>query len=113
MAYPITVVVVPVTGDIHTTTTNSADESLDTLQRIVGGYIEVFDTADGNCAVINEEGKLHGLPLNSRATHALKGNLFSGDYISGDLALIGPPTDDGESTSANLEAAQKRFGPIA
>lgn len=42
--------------------------SLEELQSIVGGYIEVVRTLDGKFMVINEEGKLKGLELNIPAT---------------------------------------------
>lgn len=47
--------------------------SLCRLQRIVGGYIEavpLWEDYMGDACVVycNEEGKLHGLPINGRAT---------------------------------------------
>jgi hypothetical protein len=42
--------------------------SLEELQALVGGYIEVVRTIDGRLMVINEMGKLEGLPLNKQAT---------------------------------------------
>lgn len=113
MSQPITVVVVPVTGDIHTKTITSPAEHLDTFQSIVEGYIEAFTLPGGNSAVINEEGKLQNLPRNIRATEALRGYLFSGDYISGNLIVVGPFTEDGEVTSADLDVAQELFGPVS
>ncbi len=49
------------------------EPSLCRLQRIVGGYIERVPEWDSHtgipCSVYcNEEGKLHGLPMNPRAT---------------------------------------------
>jgi hypothetical protein len=42
--------------------------SLEELQSIVGGYIEVVRTVDGRWMVIDEEGKLKGKELNIPAT---------------------------------------------
>lgn len=41
---------------------------LTAMQEIVGGYIEFFYLPDGICLVVNEEGKLRGLPPNFLAT---------------------------------------------
>jgi hypothetical protein len=55
----------------------SAPASIESLQAGVGGYIEYvssFDTYEGKPAIvlINEEGKLVGLPRNDTATHLWK-----------------------------------------
>lgn len=51
---------------------NGKTFKLDELQGFVGGYIEIIHPAlpgyEGQMLVINEEGKIHGLPLNQRAT---------------------------------------------
>lgn len=112
MSYPITVLVVPVEGPIHTETIGSAHAALESFQKIVGGYIEPIDLPTGDGAFIDEEGKLKGYPLNPRADGALKGHLLPGDYISGDLVVVGQPDEAGETTSANLETAQELFGPL-
>lgn len=41
---------------------------LEELQTIVGGWIEIVRTVDGDNMVINEEGKLKRLDLNIKAT---------------------------------------------
>ncbi len=48
---------------------NGSDFSLEEMQRIVGGYIEVLNLNDGRLMVVNEEGKLEGLDLNITATY--------------------------------------------
>lgn len=40
------------------------ENELKTLQSIVGGYIEVVSMGEGIALVLNEEGKLDGLPTN-------------------------------------------------
>ncbi|MDP3062342.1 MAG: DUF3846 domain-containing protein [Chloroflexota bacterium] len=45
--------------------------TLEEMQRAVDGFIEIVHLKGGrrrHLMVINEEGKLHGLPLNERAT---------------------------------------------
>lgn len=69
---------------------NGTDFTLEELQKIVGGYIEVVRLDDGAIMIINEEGKLHGLPPNERATriaHAAHAVAYS-DEIVGPVAII-------------------------
>lgn len=47
---------------------NGTDFKLKELQQFVGGRIELVRTTDDRLMVINEEGKLLGLPLNKKAT---------------------------------------------
>lgn len=47
---------------------NGTDYSLEELQGFVGGYIEIVRLGANKVMVINEEGKLHNLPLNIKAT---------------------------------------------
>lgn len=42
------------------------DGSLESMQKIVGGYIETFPLDGPILIVLNEEGKLMNLPLNFR-----------------------------------------------
>lgn len=54
------------------TPANGFDFSLEELQAIVGGYIEVFSLDEfGSLMVVNEEGKLNGLPFNAEATRLI------------------------------------------
>lgn len=59
-------------------------------QSLVGGYVELVYFSDGSAMMVNEEGKIHDLPLNRFATviASLKGGLFEGDYICGDAVFI-------------------------
>jgi len=47
---------------------NGTDFKLNEVRDIVEGYIEVVNLPDGRIMLINEEGKLEGLPLNEAAT---------------------------------------------
>ena len=62
--------------------------SLSQLQGIVGGYIEVITTPSGLEMVLNEEGKLNGLPLNEKAT--MMSGLWPRDVIVGSVLLCEP-----------------------
>lgn len=74
---------------------NGTNFTLAELQKIVGGYIEVIDMTDahGTILVINEEGKLNGLPYNPLATEVYREyyrshhKLVTQDYIVGDALL--------------------------
>lgn len=65
---------------------NGTDFSLEELQGYVGGYIEIVQLHKentGHIMVVNEEGKLHHLPINHIAT-ALYGLR---DTIVGDVVV--------------------------
>lgn len=81
-------------------------EGLEAYQAIVGGYIEMVSLtltlAGEKCDVAlfcNEEGKLSGLPLNRRATEMAR---IPGDFLVGDVFLVGPPDDEGNETDVPL-----------
>lgn len=65
---------------------NGTDFSLDEMQKFVGGYIEVAypPSEHGAIMVVNEEGKLRGLPINKLASKAYFPNQ---DVIVGDVLL--------------------------
>jgi len=58
--------------------------TLDEMQGYVNGWIEVVYLASGDVMVVNEEGKLDGLPINEKATE-LYGSI---DTIVGDVMII-------------------------
>lgn len=74
---------------VEVTPKNGRDFQLDELKRFVGGFIEIVRINDKQIMVVNEEGKLNGLPYNSLATEALilayQGRVD--DYIVGDVLL--------------------------
>ena len=72
---------------------------LDALQRAVGGYIEaVYPYADPVALIVNEEGKLNGLPLN-RALRDEENDIY--DIVAGPFLIVGL----GESEFASLTPA--------
>lgn len=66
--------------------TNGTDFSLKELQGIVGGYIETLTLKDGKLMVVNEEGKLQRLAVNSRATQIANENGYA-DIIVGNVLV--------------------------
>lgn len=74
-------------------------DGLEDYQRIVGGYIEHVGLPDGSAMYVNEEGKIHGLPINDRATEI--SGLFAFDVIYGDVLVLGPGTNGGDDTSVS------------
>ena len=62
--------------------------TLEELQKLVGGFIEIVQTKGGTSMVINEEGKLKGLPINEMATQVYQhGDV---DPIVGDVLVCNP-----------------------
>lgn len=111
------VVVIPTDTDIRPYAkelpADSDQGTLEFFQAIVGGFIEIvparlLNTVAAEFAEIsiclNEEGKLTGLPYNARAS-AWYAPLH--DAIMGDVALIGPPDDEGDTTGFSVELAAK------
>lgn len=67
-------------------------DTLEAMQKIVGGYIEEYMPFDDEVAIIcNEEGKMNGLPLN-RAIYA-DGSKEISDIIAGDFFIAYAPVD--------------------
>ncbi len=76
------------------------DDTLETMQRIVGGYIEaLYPFADPVAIVCNEEAKLIGLPLN-RALFDEDGVIY--DIIAGTFFIAGLGEEDFASLSPEL-----------
>lgn len=77
------------------------DGSLGSLQSAVGGDIQLI-TIRGHAinAYLNEEGKLDGSALNVRASSIAQGtgSLHDGDWIAGNMVLVGPADDEGNDT---------------
>jgi hypothetical protein len=74
-------------GDvIKTFPKNKKDFSLKELKEIVGGHIEVVNLGD-DYMVVNEEGKLIGLPFNLNATIVYQISTKIGEHIVGDVLV--------------------------
>lgn len=74
-------------------------------QACVGGLIDVVRLDDGHDIIINDEGKLNGLPYNPIATDLaiLGGGIDPLDYVAGDVLITGPLAN-GESTDADADS---------
>ena len=71
---------------------NSKDEpDLKAAQEFVGGYVEGITFPNGDYLIINEEGKLMGLPLNPEATALWKATFDNDKFITGrNDFVVGP-----------------------
>ena len=72
--------------------TDKKDEpDLKAAQDFVGGYVEGITFPNGDYLIINEEGKLMGLPLNPEATALWRATFDNDNYITGrDDFVVGP-----------------------
>ena len=84
------------------------ESSLDALQRAVGGYIEaVYPYEDPVALIVNEEGKLNGLPLN-RALRDEDNDIY--DIVAGNFLIVGLGKSEFTSlTPALMEKCEKLF----
>lgn len=81
------------------------DGSLDSMQGIVGGLIQVIYPFDDPVALVcNDEGKLLGLPLNRLLTD---GDGRAYDIIAGTFLLCSAPTDSDSFGSLTEEQISK------
>ena len=71
---------------------DSKDEpTLEQAQEFVGGYVEGITFPNGDYLIINEEGKLKNLPLNSEATMMWRAPFTKDKYAIGyDDFDVGP-----------------------
>ena len=71
---------------------NGKTFTLEEIQEIVGGYIEILTFKDGRMMVMNEEGKLLGFPINPEATRIARENnlIWPNDYIVGTVLIADP-----------------------
>ncbi|MGN1156869.1 MAG: DUF3846 domain-containing protein, partial [Agathobacter sp.] len=66
---------------------NGRTFELEEMQKIVGGYIEIVHLNDGRLMIVNEEGLLHGLPVNIEATNILRRYHSTTQYIVGNAIV--------------------------
>ena len=61
------------------------------VSKFVGGMVEVVSMPNGDLLLLNEEGKLMGLPLNLEATAIWKDTFDNDNYITGrNDFVVGP-----------------------
>ena len=65
-------------------------DTLEAMQKLVGGYIEVYSPFDEEVSLVcNDEGKIRKLPLNRAIYDPESGDLL--DVIAGSFFLVGTP----------------------
>ncbi|MBF4459515.1 DUF3846 domain-containing protein [Pseudoclavibacter sp. VKM Ac-2867] len=109
MPYPITVVVIPPTGDIAAVTITKRDP-LGQFQRLVGGDIEAIAVGGTASGYVHAEGFYEGLPINHRGLALIGGRLVGGDMVQGTLVVTGLVDEDGVETSADVGAIEQALG---
>lgn len=89
---------IPVEGKIQTL---DVEDTLETWQRLVDGYIEALAIPDDGAltAYINEEGKFTQ-PINRVATDYMLPRLYPNDYIAGPMVIVGFDARTGEHRDA-------------
>ena len=72
--------------------TDSKDEpTLESAQEFVGGMVQGIEFPNGDYMIMNEEGKLMGLPLNPEATTLWRSTFTKDKYLFGyDDFVVGP-----------------------
>lgn len=78
-------------------------DGLAQLQHAVRGLIEYVPCHGSVDIICNEEGRIHGLPVNIPANHFFEtvdsyGILDAGQPLVGDIVIFGPTDADGNST---------------
>ena len=75
---------------------DSKDEpTLKAAQDFVGGYVEGIPFPNGDYLIVNEEGKLKGLPLNPEATALWKATFDNDNFITGrNDFVVGPASNN-------------------
>jgi len=74
-------------GEIIPIMPKQSDEfTLEELQQMVDGHIELVYLSDGRIMIVNEEGKLNGFEYNEQATKLFDSS--NGDYIVGDVIVM-------------------------
>ena len=79
-------------------TVENIDNTLEALQSIVGGYIQVVSVATNCVMICNEEGRLLGLPRNNR---------IAGVDFHGTVIVAGASGDDFTDCPVTLDGFEK------
>jgi len=84
------------------------DDSLEKLQKAVGGYVQAVDLCEGVTMWCNEEGKMMSLPHNPFGqafweTAFPVSEFGRTDYIVGDIVLTGGADDEGDTLGLTSE----------
>lgn len=66
---------------------NGTSFELEELQKMVGGLIQILATDENLLFVMNEEGKVLGLPANHKATEIFQKEFKTSDFLVGDVLI--------------------------
>lgn len=80
-------VVLMASGELKKALHKGGRFDLKELQTLVDGYIEVVPLDGKTVMVLNEEGKINGLPYNCRASYLHQKYNNTGDFVVGDVVL--------------------------
>lgn len=71
---------------------NGKDFKLEEVKEIVDGWVELVYLPDGRYMLVNEEGRIHKLPVNLEASKLLYdlSDIVLGRFISGDVLVCEP-----------------------
>jgi len=83
------------------------ESQLKELQEAVGGWVQAVDFTPQLTIWVNEEGKLHGLPINPMATFLWEKYFGLTDYICGNVIFTGGTDDEGYTLGLNEETAEQ------
>ena len=71
------------TGELKVINDVKDEPSLEQAQAFVGGYVEGISFPNGDYLIVNEEGKLKGLPFNVPASKLWKDTFDNDNYMTG------------------------------
>jgi len=74
------------------------DNKLETLQELVGGYIETVTMTLDSCIIVNEEGRILGLPHNCN---------YLGIDVCGPMLIVGVDGDEFTDVPLSVVMANK------
>lgn len=99
-------VIIKVSGQTEIVDLDKADNELELLQGVVGGWVQPVDVKEDMTLWCNEEGKIMGLVPNLQAMDKTSAHevLMPGDIIAGDVIVTGGT--DGEGETLGLTTSQ-------
>ena len=71
------------TADLKIINDVKLEPTLKEAQAYVGGYVEGISFPNGDYLIVNEEGKLIGLPFNEQASKLWKDTFDNDNYVTG------------------------------